>query len=50
LRRAAKIVAAAASVNFGWCGGAPHFFRRRRNLAAEGSTDLEIWFGVVQGH
>ena len=29
-RRAAKIAAAAASVNFGWRGGAPNFFRRRR--------------------
>ena len=25
-RRAAKIAAAAASVNFGWRGGAPNFF------------------------
>jgi len=30
LRRAAKIAAAAASVNFGWRGGVPNFFRRRR--------------------
>jgi len=30
LRRAAKIAAAAASVNFGWRGGAPNFFRRRQ--------------------
>ena len=48
-RRAAKIAAAAASVNFGWRGGAPNFFPaaaarqgagwlRRRNSAAEGST------------
>jgi len=29
-RRAAKIAAAAASVNFDWRGGAPNFFRRRR--------------------
>ena len=29
-RRAAKIAAAAASVNFGRRGGAPNFFRRRR--------------------
>ena len=29
-RRAAKIAAAAASVNFGWRGGAPNFFRWRR--------------------
>jgi len=29
-QRAAKIAAAAASVNFGWRGGAPIFFRRRR--------------------
>jgi len=50
-RRAAKIAAAAASVNFGWRGGAPNFFPaaaarqgagwlRRRNSAAEGSTVL----------
>jgi len=36
-RRAAKIAAAAASVNFGWRGGAPNFFQRQ-NSAAEGST------------
>jgi len=29
-RRAAKIAAAAALVNYGWRGGAPIFFRRRR--------------------
>ena len=49
-RRAAKIAAAAASVNFGWRGGAPIFFPaaaarqgvgwlRRRNSAAEGSIE-----------
>ena len=31
-RRAAKIAAAADSVNFGWRGGAPIFFRRRRRV------------------
>jgi len=29
-RRAEKNTAAAASINFGWPGGAPNFFRRRR--------------------
>jgi len=29
-QRATKIAAAAASLNFGWRGGAPNFFRRRR--------------------
>jgi len=52
-RRAAKIAAAAASVNFGWRGGAPNFFPaaarhgagwlRRRNSAAEGSS-AECYF------
>ena len=52
-RRAAKIAAAAASVNFGWRGGAPNFFPaaaalqgagwlRRRNSAAEGSTQKTL--------
>ena len=49
-RRAAKIAAAVASVNFGWRGGAPNFFPaaarqgvgwlRWRNSAAEGSTTI----------
>jgi len=30
LRRAVKILAAAAADNFGWIGGAPSVFRRRR--------------------
>jgi len=44
LRRAVKIsaaaaAAAAASDNFGWLGGAPSVFRRRRrHSAAQGST------------
>jgi len=29
-RRDEKNTAAAASINFGWPGGAPNFFRRRR--------------------
>jgi len=41
-RRAVKISAAAAADNFGWLGGAPSVFRRRRcQPAAEGSIPAE---------
>jgi len=52
-RRTAKI--AAASVNFGWRGGAPNFFRRRRRSKVPagcggGIRQLSGLVRVVQGH
>ena len=50
-RRAAKIAAAAALVNYGWRGGAPNFFRRRGSVPAGcggGIRRLRVlpaWFG-----
>ena len=50
-RRAAKIAAAAASVNFGWRGGAPNFFRRRRRgrVPAGGGGRIRRLRGLISG-
>jgi len=54
-RRTAKIAAAAASVNFGWHGGVPNFFWRRRRGRVPAGCGGEIrqlsgLVRVVQGH
>ena len=51
-RRAAKIAAAPASVNFGWRGGALNFFfrrRRRGRVPAGGGGRIRRLRGLISG-